>query len=219
MDVQAAQELPRPSARHRGRNERRRAGYTCCRTPGAAAPRPPPAAPPRTATQRNDHGRARAGPRRRRPAGSARRARRLGPPVADVLSRPRCRGDVATVPSMPAPAPGSRSAPPGRRAANAIPDDAAPAYADGSVMPMMVMPPYGYYYMPQLAPQQPGAAVQPFVPPAAGAARRGCPNRGCRPRLSSGICRRREVAPPAPAPRRRRRHLGSAKRPRGSTGH
>ena len=130
----------------------------------------------------------------------------LGPPVADVAEQTaRCiEGDVATVPSMPAPAPEAPQAPhPGDVPQMPFPMMLPqPTARRPGVPPMMVMPPYGYYYMPQLAPQQPGAAVQPqFVPPAAGAAAPpGLPQPRVPPHAFFGYMPAPEVAPPAPAP-------------------
>ena len=92
----------------------------------------------------------------------------LGPPVADV------RDSVQIAQQTPAPAPEAPHPGDMPQLPAGFPLMMPQPAADGSTPgypPLMVMPPYGYYYMPQLAPQQPGGAVQPqFVPPAAGAA-------------------------------------------------
>ena len=149
----------------------------------------------------------------------------LGPPVADVAEQTaRCiEGDVATVPSMPAPAPEAPQAPhPGDVPQIPFPmmmpqptADGQPGFpmmmpqptADGQpgYPPLMVMPPYGYYYMPQLSPQQAGGAVQPqFVPPAAGAAAPpGLPQPRVPPHAFFGYMPQPEVAPPPAPPKKK----------------
>ena len=79
-----------------------------------------------------------------------------------------------------------------------------PQPTDGSTPgypPLMVMPPYGYYYMPQLAPQQNGQVQPQFVPPAAGAA---APPGLPQPRMPFfGYMPQPEVAPPPAPPKKK----------------
>ena len=97
---------------------------------------------------------------------------------------------------MPAPANRKR---PTRAMRNAIPDDAAPAYRRRQRYADDGHAPYGYYYMPQLAPQQPQVPPQLCHLLRALRRRPDCPSR-VPPHAFFGYMPAPEVAPPAPAP-------------------
>ena len=121
----------------------------------------------------------------------------LGPPVVDVPGSAVQIAVQTPAPAQPeAPHPGDvPQFPPGFPMM-------MPPTADGQgYPPVMVMPPYGYYYMPQLAPQQPGQVQPQFVPPAAGAAAPpGLPQPRVPPHAFFGYMPAAEPVAPPPAP-------------------
>ena len=126
----------------------------------------------------------------------------LGPPVADVAEQTaRCKRRDGAV-NAGAGARGAASAPPGRRAANAIPDDAAPAYrrrqryADDGHAPLWVL-----LHAPARAPATWGCCSAAICSSCGRRPRRppGLPQPRVPPHAFFGYMPAPEVAPPARA--------------------